>query len=549
MIFTGQSNEESHGTSASTYGFTGIPGGVGSAGINGAASCYETTVTPSGATSGSGTLSCTATTSGAIYAGEVVTGSGVPTGQVISAEYGNGNFPGVTGAGSAGTYVVTPAATVGSSGSPVSMTFAEPDIGGSGTLNTNCQIWTPGTTSGSWQAYNPKVNTDSQGGNSQSAAFGPEGAICQHWTADNPGKTLYMIKIAIGGSHLCDVTAGSNDLSPEYAGTGISSPVYSLLQTQTIAAEAALNTQFGITNYSVNMFQYGQGEQDSQDECSYPYAPFSATSTPNEYLVNLQDIIGRFAIPTTISASFNGYITNTTLTVTSMVSGTVHQYQLLTGTGIAAKTYVGTQISGTTGGVGTYNLQVYQATAQAGESITSSSGAVCDNGSINGEFFNAVPDSHTTTTITKSCVSGGVFGVGNTLSGTNILSGTTITSLDGSGHTADGIYYVNVNQTVGSSASPIAMTASVTGWGTGSDSAKFTMFQTFGAATASGVQIAQQYVNDNLVTALKAITVNTNDALKATPAEIHYHTAWIAELGRRLYEAFLGQCDYHSPTC
>lgn len=127
-IFAGQSNEVSHGTLQSTYGFAGVPGGVGSGGINATAACYETSTTLSGATPGSGSLVCGAPTSGHIYAGQAISGLGVPPGQSVTSANNWGNFPGATGTGTnaGGTYVVTPAAAVGAAGAPVTMTFSEP---------------------------------------------------------------------------------------------------------------------------------------------------------------------------------------------------------------------------------------------------------------------------------------------------------------------------------------------------------------------------------------------------------------------------------------
>ena len=161
----------------------------------------------------------------------------------------------------------------------------------------------------------------------------------------------------------------------------------------------------------------------------------------------------------------------------------------------------------------------------------------------------AYPLLFTPTKVLRSCVSGGAFNVGDTLSGPGVLPGTIITGLDSAGDTADGLYTVNVNQTVASADAPEAMTASVDGFGNGADTARFVLFRTFNNAGLTGVQVAQNYVNDQPVTALPTVTVNTNDALKATQLNKHFHTAWIAELGRRLYLGYLGACDYHSPTC
>ena len=551
-IFAGQSNEEAHGTSQAVYGFLGVPGGVGSAGVNAVASCYETTATPTGATAGSGTLTCAAPTSGALYAGQVVVGAGVPLGQTLSAANNQGHFPGVTGTGSnaGGSYVVTLAAVVGSAQSPVTMTFSQPDIGGSGVLNSRCQIWAPtgNKGAGTWQAYAPNVNTDFNGG-SQAKSWGPEGPFCARWTADNPGQTLYMVKLAVGGSSLCDLASGNN-YSPEFSGAGIAA--FNLLRLEVTHAETALATQFGITSYQIKVIQWGQGEQDEQNikkACAFPVAPFAASTTPVPYLTNLVDMVGHFAIPTTINANFAASISGTVLTVNQMTSGAVHRYQRLAGTGVAANTYIGTQISGAPDGAGAYNLQVYQATV--GEIIAASGGASCSLGSLSGQFFFAAPLTATKTKITTTCVTGGTFHVGDTLSGTGVDPGTTITALDSAGHTADGLYVVNVNQTVASPALPEAMTATIGGWGVGADTAALTLFRTFKAAnsTPTGVQIGQSWVNDHAVAALPAKTVNTDDALKSTSTDLHFHAAWISELGRRLYQAYLGRCDYHAATC
>lgn len=54
-------------------------------------------------------------------------------------------------------------------------------------------------------------------------------------------------------------------------------------------------------------------------------------------------------------AAFTGVISASVLTVSSL-TGTVRHGQPLTGTGVTAGTYIGTQITGTPGGTGTYNV-------------------------------------------------------------------------------------------------------------------------------------------------------------------------------------------------
>jgi hypothetical protein len=552
VIVLGQSNMASHGTAPGVWR-GGVPGAIGV--MSATATCSETNSPLPGATPASGTLECWDVSSGTLYAGQLVTGDGVPAGQTISAANNRGHFPAASGVGGAGTYVVTPAPDT--SITTESMTFAPGDIGG-GALNNSCQIWVAKSlTSGAWMTYNPNIgggtyNSDPTTPRNRSKAWGPEIEFCRRWTADNAGAPLFIIKLAVGGSHLC-MQPSSNQISPETTvPVGNIASVFPTLNTMTAAAEAALTTQFGFASYNIIAYLYGQGEQDNKDTCGYPAAPFAATVTPNIYQVNLLDLIGRLAIPTTVSASFSGYISpDFTLHVVSVASGTLSQYQLVAGAGVLADTFITGQLSGTPGGVGAYALQVYQATNK--EIITASSGASCDAGYVNGWVFVADPDRYARSRITKSCVTGGIFAVGNTISGLGLQPNTTITALDSEGDTADGWYNINVPQTLGSSDSPASMTASVPGWGAGADTARFVDFQTAGSyaggTNGSGVQPAKNALNDSGGAALTVVTVPVNDRLPATTTGIHYWAPWIQELGRRLYLGYLGQCDYHMPTC
>lgn len=62
------------------------------------------------------------------------------------------------------------------------------------------------------------------------------------------------------------------------------------------------------------------------------------------------------------SASFTGSISGTTLTVTSVASGTIIGSQTISGTGVTAGTYI-TALGTGTGGVGTYTVSVSQTAA------------------------------------------------------------------------------------------------------------------------------------------------------------------------------------------
>jgi hypothetical protein len=218
---------------------------------------------------------------------------------------------------------------------------------------------------------------------------------------------------------------------------------------------------------------------------------------------------------------------------------------LVSGSGVLPYTYIDHQVSGPAGGPGVYALQVFQSAMASTAPVLSSSGAACSRGAIVGKFFDAIPVSTSATAVTKSCVTGGQFNVGDTLSGAGVSAGTQITALDSAGHHADGLYVVNVNQAVASG----AMTAHIDGFGTNAQT-KFVIVRTAWFSKPEGVQTAQQMANDHQgLLPFATATVNTQDAQHATATDIHYKWSWIAELGRRLYLGYLGQCDYHSPTC
>lgn len=78
------------------------------------------------------------------------------------------------------------------------------------------------------------------------------------------------------------------------------------------------------------------------------------------FVANFADIASAF---TAAVASVTGAISGTTLTVTVVGSGTLYPGVMLSGTGVTAGTYIMSQISGTTGGVGTYTVNNSQTVA------------------------------------------------------------------------------------------------------------------------------------------------------------------------------------------
>jgi hypothetical protein len=147
------------------------------------------------------------------------------------------------------------------------------------------------------------------------------------------------------------------------------------------------------------------------------------------------DAVTTGAIAATTTLSVTASITGVIMTVTVVGAGTVRNGTILTGTGVTAGTMVQKQLSGTAGGVGTYQVSVSQ-------SVSSTT--------ITGSFG----------TLTVSAVASGTLAVGQTLSGTGVTAGTTITALiSGTGGT--GTYAVTPSQTAASttiSAGPATVT-------------------------------------------------------------------------------------------
>lgn len=110
---------------------------------------------------------------------------------------------------------------------------------------------------------------------------------------------------------------------------------------------------------------------------SFPYGSFSdsltqkdgSTTTAYRFQYNTTDYSnGVTVVPHT--AVVTGSIATTTLTVSAVTSGTLLPGMTITGTGITAGTYIVVQLTGTTGGAGTYtvnNSQTVSSTTITGD--------------------------------------------------------------------------------------------------------------------------------------------------------------------------------------
>lgn len=141
--------------------------------------------------------------------------------------------------------------------------------------------------------------------------------------------------------------------------------------------------------------------------------------TDNGTNVYIVDGASRYTwrISNPISAQFIGEVSGTTLTVTTMKSGTIAVGQQLFGIGVIAETII-TALGTGTGGVGTYTINISQ--TEPSEVFNSAAVGAIITGSISG------------TTLTVTAVSSGTLYPGQTIQGTGVTAGTIITALGGS---------------------------------------------------------------------------------------------------------------------
>lgn len=134
------------------------------------------------------------------------------------------------------------------------------------------------------------------------------------------------------------------------------------------------------------------------------------------------------------SATFTGSISGTTLTVTSVLSGTIAVGQAIFGQGMAQNTVI-TALGTGSGGIGTYTVSDSQTVAST--SINATAAPAIVTASISG------------TTMTVTAVTSGSLELGQTIEGAGVTDGTIITSF-GTGTGGAGTYTVSASQTVSS---------------------------------------------------------------------------------------------------
>jgi hypothetical protein len=83
------------------------------------------------------------------------------------------------------------------------------------TPNPKVQIWN--IINQRWETYAAGVNSDTAGGGVETDLWGPEGEFARRWSAANPGRTCYIVKMGINSSGLNDRWIPSaNDLFQDF---------------------------------------------------------------------------------------------------------------------------------------------------------------------------------------------------------------------------------------------------------------------------------------------------------------------------------------------
>ena len=212
--------------------------------------------------------------------------------------------------------------------------------------------------------------------------------------------------------------------------------------------------------------------------------------TDNSVNVYIVDGSNRYTwrISNPLAAQFIGSVSGTTLTVTSMKSGTLAVGQQLFGVGVTSETII-TALGSGSGGVGTYTINLSQTVAS--QTLNTAAVAARVTGSISG------------TVLTVSAVTSGTLYPGQTIQGTGVTAGTIITALGGSAALSYSI-------TSGGTGYAVGDTITVTG-GIYSQQATYTV-----ASVAAGVVTGLTTVSNGVYTVVPGTPSQTTTSGNGT---------------------------------
>ena len=194
---------------------------------------------------------------------------------------------------------------------------------------------------------------------------------------------------------------------------------------------AQLQAISGVLNVTIDGYAHNAASLNLSTVTSFSNAASAIQTAINASLSSAASVTAAIAAAT---FSCTGSISGNVLTVTAVASGTIVNGAAISGTGVTATTITG-QLSGTTGGIGTYAV----ATSQIAASTT-----------IAGTYG----------TMTVSAVASGSPAVGQTVTGGTTSAGTIITQI-GTFSGTTGTLFVNLTQAVSSgtlTCSPTAAT-------------------------------------------------------------------------------------------
>ena len=329
------------------------------------------------------TMTISAVTSGAVSVGDIVTGSGVVAGTTISS-FG-------TGSGGVGTYVVS-----------ISQTTASTTIS---TYSNGVGVYS--------------VNT------AQTVAS---------TTLTTQATELIITAVTNGVYNIGDVVSGTGVTS----GTTITGFARKFSGTASIGFQATGS----ITGTTLNVIGIVGGIVSVGDTISGTGITAGTTITG---LGSGSGSTGTYTVSTSQTVGFvtiNG--TSTVLNVTAATSGALVVGDLIDGTGVTPNTKVATFTTGT-GGIGKYTVNNAQQVLPR---------AITTYSNTTGTYSISVAQNVASTTITTAstylnltAVAGGIFSIGDTLSGTGVTSGTTVIAY-GTATGGVGSYGLSIAQTV-----------------------------------------------------------------------------------------------------
>ena len=269
------------------------------------------------------------------------------------------------------------------------------------------------------------------------AVAGDFASVNPYYTVDaGPGGLVAgSLGVTVGNFAWAVQTQTDADNAPAYVNSFGVGPVtgfvgrqqQGLITTYLADSSMVIPTGFPLTLYSGgDFFVVNSGAtrallgQKAYANLSNGAVTFAATASPATASGSASSVAAS-------TFSVTGSIANNVLTVSAVGSGTVYPGSTVSGTGVATGTQIVSQLTGTTGGIGTYAVSISEQTV-ASTTVSGTYGTLTVGGTVTGTFVN-----------------------GGLISGTGTSAGTYITAfITGAG--GAGTYVVNNNTVVASTA-------------------------------------------------------------------------------------------------